>query len=205
MLDHVASLLSTLQWLRFVFRITSNPKILFITGPLQGLTNPTPLTVPFWLFVVADTNMIPKLGPFCSVAVERTSGTGDWADNSQIETHCHQKSLLLLCICILLYSLFPSSQFYSNSACSTDHQSQMSKVYFSLCMCCSRKWYFVGMYFKCTWRGAWVAQWLNIWLWLRSWSWGPRIKSCIGLPIGSLLLLLLISLPLSLCVSWISK
>ena len=38
-------------------------------------------------------------------------------------------------------------------------------------------------------------------LWLRVWSWGPGIKSCIRLPAWSLLLLLPVSLPLSLCVS----
>ena len=47
---------------------------------------------------------------------------------------------------------------------------------------------------------AWVVQWLNIFLWLRSWSWGPGIESCISLPVGILLLPLPVSL-LSLCVS----
>ena len=31
-------------------------------------------------------------------------------------------------------------------------------------------------------RGTWVAQWLRTCCWLRSWSWGPGIESCIGLP-----------------------
>ena len=38
---------------------------------------------------------------------------------------------------------------------------------------------------------AGVAQWLSICLWLRVWSWGLGIESCIGLPAGSLLLLCL--------------
>ena len=46
---------------------------------------------------------------------------------------------------------------------------------------------------------AWVAQWFSICLWLRSWSWGPVIKSCTRLPRGSMLLSLPMSLPL--CVS----
>ena len=46
-----------------------------------------------------------------------------------------------------------------------------------------------------------MAQWLSICLWFRLWSWGPGIKSCNRLPAGSLLLLLPVSLPLSLCVS----
>ena len=35
--------------------------------------------------------------------------------------------------------------------------------------------------------GTWVAQWLNICLWLRSWSQSPGIGSHIGVPTGSLL------------------
>ena len=34
-------------------------------------------------------------------------------------------------------------------------------------------------------QGTWVAQWLSVYLWLRSCSRGPGIKSRIGLPIGS--------------------
>ena len=45
---------------------------------------------------------------------------------------------------------------------------------------------------------AWVAQWLSVCLWLRAWSWGPGIKSYIGLLVGSLLLPLPMSLPLCL-------
>ena len=48
---------------------------------------------------------------------------------------------------------------------------------------------------------TWVAQWLSICLWLRSWSQGPGIEFCIRLPVGSLLLPLPVSLPLSFCVS----
>ena len=47
-------------------------------------------------------------------------------------------------------------------------------------------------------RGAWVAQWLSVCLWLRAGS-GPRIESHIGLPAWVLLLPLPVSLPL--CVS----
>ena len=47
--------------------------------------------------------------------------------------------------------------------------------------------------------GGWVAQQLSLCLWLREWSWSPRIESHIGLPAWSLLLPLPISLPL--CVS----
>ena len=43
-------------------------------------------------------------------------------------------------------------------------------------------------------RDTWVAQWLST-------SQDPRIKSQIGLPTGSLLLPLPMSLPLSLCLS----
>ena len=46
-----------------------------------------------------------------------------------------------------------------------------------------------------------VAQWLSICLQLRSWSQGPGIKSHIGLPTGSLLLPLPVSLLLSFSVS----
>ena len=51
---------------------------------------------------------------------------------------------------------------------------------------------------------AWVAQWLGVCLWLRAWSWSPRIESHIRLPVKSLLLPLPVSL-LSLCLSWINK
>ena len=49
--------------------------------------------------------------------------------------------------------------------------------------------------------GAWVAQRLSICLWLSSRSWGLGIKSCIGLPVGSLLPPLPMSLSLCLCLS----
>ena len=54
-------------------------------------------------------------------------------------------------------------------------------------------------------RGTRVAQWLSICLGLRLWSWGPGIESCIGLSAWSLLLLLPVSLPFSVCLSWINK
>ena len=47
-------------------------------------------------------------------------------------------------------------------------------------------------------RDARVAQWLRASLWLRVWSWSPRIKSHIRVPAWSLLLPLPVSLPLSL-------
>ena len=47
-------------------------------------------------------------------------------------------------------------------------------------------------------RATWVVQWLTLCLWLRAWSRGPGIKSHIGLPAGSLLLPLPMSLPRSL-------
>ena len=53
--------------------------------------------------------------------------------------------------------------------------------------------------------GTWVAQWLHTCLRLRSWSRGPGIESHIPLPVRSLLLPLLMSLPLFLCLSWINK
>ena len=53
--------------------------------------------------------------------------------------------------------------------------------------------------------GAFVSRWLSICLQLRSWSWGPGMESCTRLPAGSLLLLLSMSLPLSVCLSWINK
>ena len=56
-----------------------------------------------------------------------------------------------------------------------------------------------------SWRDTWVAQWLSICLWLRLWSRGPGIESHIRLPTGSLLVPLPMSLPLSLCLSWINK
>ena len=57
----------------------------------------------------------------------------------------------------------------------------------------------LGWFLKNKEEGTWVAQWLSIWLWLSSWSWGPGIESCIGFPAWSLLLPL--CLCLSLCVS----
>ena len=47
-----------------------------------------------------------------------------------------------------------------------------------------------------------VAQWLSVGLRLRAWSWGPGIKSRIGLPVGTCFSLFL-CLCLSLCLSWI--
>ena len=55
-----------------------------------------------------------------------------------------------------------------------------------------------------TW-GTWVAQWLSICLWLRSWFRGPRTKSRTGFPTGSLVLPLPMSLLPSLCLLWINK
>ena len=53
---------------------------------------------------------------------------------------------------------------------------------------------------------GWFSGWgLSICLQLRAWSWGPGIKSRIRLPAGSLLLPLPMSLPLSVCLSWINK
>ena len=54
--------------------------------------------------------------------------------------------------------------------------------------------------------GRQVAQWLSVCLWLRWWSWGPGMESCIRLPAGNLFLLYL-CLCLSLCNSheWINK
>ena len=48
-------------------------------------------------------------------------------------------------------------------------------------------------------RATWVAQWLSVCLWPRSWPRGPEIESHIGLPAGSLLLC-----P-SVCVSALSR
>ena len=50
-----------------------------------------------------------------------------------------------------------------------------------------------------------VAQWLSVCLWLKEWSRGPGTESLIGLPTGSLLLPLPMSLSLSVCLSWINK
>ena len=61
------------------------------------------------------------------------------------------------------------------------------------------------IHLKCLNRDAWVAQWLSICLWLRSWAWGPGIQSHIRFPKGSLLLPLPTSLPLSVRLSWINK
>ena len=52
---------------------------------------------------------------------------------------------------------------------------------------------------------TWVAQWLSVCLWFRVWSQGPGIESHTGLPRGSLLLPLPVSLLLSLYLSWINK
>ena len=54
-------------------------------------------------------------------------------------------------------------------------------------------------------RCSWVAQWLSICFQLRAWSQGPGIEFCIRLPAESLLLPPPMSLPLSLCLSWINK
>ena len=54
-------------------------------------------------------------------------------------------------------------------------------------------------------RGTWVAQWLSVCLWLRSWSWSSGIESRIGLPAGILLLPLPMSLPLSLSLCLMNK
>ena len=45
---------------------------------------------------------------------------------------------------------------------------------------------------------TWVAQWLSTCLWFRLRSWSPGIESHIGVPMGSLLLPLPMSLPLCL-------
>ena len=50
--------------------------------------------------------------------------------------------------------------------------------------------------------GCLVAQWLSICPWLKLWSWGSRIESCIRLPAGSPLLPLSMSLPLSLLTNY---
>ena len=52
-------------------------------------------------------------------------------------------------------------------------------------------------------RGAWVAQWLSVCLWLGLWSQGPENESHVGLPTGSLPLPLPVSLPF--CLSWINE
>ena len=54
-------------------------------------------------------------------------------------------------------------------------------------------------------RDAWVAQWLSICLWLKLWLQGPGMESHIEFPAGSLLLPLSMSLPLSVCLSWVNK
>ena len=46
-------------------------------------------------------------------------------------------------------------------------------------------------------QGTWVPQWLSICLWLRLWSRGPGTQSRNRIPVGSLLLPLPMSLPLS--------
>ena len=53
--------------------------------------------------------------------------------------------------------------------------------------------------------GTWLAQWLSICLWLRSWSQSPGIKPCIGFLSGSLLPPLPMSLLLSVCLSQLNK
>ena len=50
-----------------------------------------------------------------------------------------------------------------------------------------------------------MAQCLSVCLWFRVWSWGPGIKFRIRVPAGSLLLPLPVSLPLSVCFSWVNK
>ena len=52
---------------------------------------------------------------------------------------------------------------------------------------------------------AWVAQRLSICGWVKALSRGLGIKSRIGFPTGSLILLLPVSLPLPPCLSWINK
>ena len=52
-------------------------------------------------------------------------------------------------------------------------------------------------------RDTWVAQWFSVCLWLRAWSRGPGIESCIGRPAWSLLLPLPVFL--SFCMSLINK
>ena len=52
-------------------------------------------------------------------------------------------------------------------------------------------------------RAARLAQQFSACLWLRVWSWTPGIESCIELPAWSLLVPLSVSLPLSVCLSWI--
>ena len=63
---------------------------------------------------------------------------------------------------------------------------------------------FINMWWQRA-KGTWVAQWLSICLWLRAWTQGPGMESCIRLCAGSLLLPLPRSLPLSPCLSWINK
>ena len=52
---------------------------------------------------------------------------------------------------------------------------------------------------------AWVAQPFSSCLLPREWSCSPGIESHVGLPAWSLLLPLPVSLPLSVCLSWINK
>ena len=52
---------------------------------------------------------------------------------------------------------------------------------------------------------TWKVQQLSTCLWPRAWSWSPGIQSHIGVPAWSLFLPLPVSLPLSLCLSWINK
>ena len=56
----------------------------------------------------------------------------------------------------------------------------------------------------CDW-DTWADPWLSVFLRLRSWSRGPGIESHIRLPAWSLLLPLPVSLPLSVCLSWINN
>ena len=53
--------------------------------------------------------------------------------------------------------------------------------------------------------GTWVAQWLCVCLWLRSWSWGPGIESCIRFPTRGLFFPVPMPLLLSLSVSLMNK
>ena len=52
---------------------------------------------------------------------------------------------------------------------------------------------------------SWVAQQFSACLQPRTWSWSPGIESHTGLPAWRLLLPLPMSLPHSLCLSWINK
>ena len=63
-------------------------------------------------------------------------------------------------------------------------------------------WFQINFNYENGWNwDVWVAQWLSICFWLRSWPQGSGIESHIRLPSGSQRLPLPVSLPLSLCVS----